>query len=650
MRRAGRGANFLVLTVLLGGTASCTGSEDWVHRKPLEGAVSFGFDGSWEDEETVGYRRELEFEERVRVRQDGDILDPQIAKYSLEVEPVFTQDASNFETDTQNHVLNYRGSLNTFSGPPFPVGADAAAARTTGDIDGNLGSRTEFDNLTWDAAVNWKNRYLPSSVRYSELYQDQTFRSGSTDTISLRDDVLRRVAFQGRSSKTFVQVSREWFDDRIETRDADQTTDRADLTHNYVWGKGSRLDTTVRYYDREESFESSSFRAGESAHIRHTDNFSSTTAYNFTKSTAADTKTITHNVFSGLDHQLYQNLSTSLNSSANFSDSDVVNEKQYGSELRFNYRKGIFWDGQLRANLGGGYRVTDRDSKAGFLDVVDESHAVPPSLRVLLDRRFIDQGSIVITDSSGVVVFDEGNDYTINSRADDFTEIRIVSGGQINVGDTILASYRYESLPSQKFDTVPYQIGAGVDFGWIALTHATSGQESSLISGSTQSRLLDSRDSATELELRWIRPGTRATLSTEKRYSRLGNLKSDALSFAQSLGQTLSPRASLYLAANQLFVNSEDIDTELYQANVSINWRPFSRFSVSPFASAFIRKEQRDSPSNDEREEYFLSAGVDLAWSWRKVELTARYNHDRRRGDVNHRDEDRVMLHVSRRF
>jgi hypothetical protein len=639
---------FIVATVIILAAVSEGRGQEWLHLDPLQWSAFTEFDGSWEDREDSGNIRTLEFEEGVHLRQSGDILDPRIADFQLEFEPRFSQEDNSGPGDQEQFDglnLNYSGFLGLFQGIEFPVGLIASASRSTGDINGDLGSETEFDNHNRSARVNWSNVYFPSFVEYSERFRDETFRSGFTSSFSERDDVVRRLSYRGRSRKMTAFVEREWFDDQIPERDNDSTTNRARLDHRFDWGKGSRLTTQLDYYDRNDFIENDRFTARETATIRHTDDLSSRTSYSFSDS-GGEARTRQHLADFGLSHQLYRSLRTNLNLGADFTDTETTKEERYDANLGLNYTKRILWDGTL--SLGGnfGYTLNDRDSQDGRQQVNDESHVVPQSLAFTLDRRFIDAATIVITDAAGTFVFTEGFDYEVRSLASDFTEIRVLSGGQIAVGDTVLVSYEFEEVPSAKYYSLPYGFNGALDFGWIRVFHAMFERDEKMISGQDESVLTDRRDSTTGLELSWTEKGYRASASAERRFVKVDEFENTSLDFRQTFSMDLSSSASLNLNVLESFSESDGRDTDLYNADATVAWRPLSSLIVNPRARVWLRDESGDVP----RDEWFWAVGLDMGWRWRKIHVDLSYEHNRRGGDISGIEEDRVMLRLSREF
>ncbi len=642
-----RGPLILVLAILPAAAAAQV--DETIHLNPLEWEARIDFDGTRRstDNETTS---DLEVSTGVRFKQSGYSLDPRIFKFSVEVEPEVSR--GEFSGSTQDETrdgffLNYNINANALQGTPGPFGVDGQFSKTTDTIDGSLGNRNEFDLETRSLGVNWKTRIFPSTLSYSERAMEQTFESGLTSSVSKRDDVLRAINFRGRSRKLSLNLERNWLDD-LTDRDFDYSTNKARADHRFEWGKGSRLTTHVDFFDRNGFNEFERFKFDETADIQHTEDLSSATSYQFSSFSQQGTTIENAGSFS-LTHDLYDSLTTTGHVSGSLRQSDTLDELEYEPGVDLNYRKKIFWGGRFNAGAGGAYRITDRDSSSGFQSVADESHLIPTTGLVNLNRRFVDGSSVIVTDTTGALVLTLGTDYTVSPAGADLVEVFILPGGLLGPGDTFLASYRFELQPSVKFSTIPYHYRASVDFGWINVFHRTSISDESLISGAGESFLIDREDRTTGVQLRWDGSSVRTTASAQLRSQSTGSFDTDSLDFDQSLVYNFSRRAGLTLSISEVFSESTNRDTDLYTGDLSIRWLPWPNLTLRPHLGYWTRTDRGSAITGGSREEQFVDGGLDVRWFLRQLEISVRYNHTVRDGDTSQSTEDRVMFTLIRR-
>ena len=641
----------VVLAVLVGlvglfGFVSDGRAQELVHFAPLEWEATLAFDGSVRRTET-SRTEDLEFEESVDLRQSGYGLDPRILTFSFEVEPLLSQgkfESTNQSEEREGQFLSYTAAVSALHGTTAPVGVNAQAGRSSGTDQGSLGSRTDFVTENRNLTLVWKT-FFPSSISYSERTLDQSFRSGLDSATRERDEVTRRVRVRGRSSKMNLSFEHSVFDDRIEETDNDFVTDRADLFHSVRWGKGSSLRSRTDYFNRKDFRSSTRFGVSEFLNLQHTDDLSTDYTYNFSAA-QGESDTTRHVGRFALGHQLYRSLNTSLNLSRSHTDFESGVEDVSEAGLDLGYRKRIPWDGALSAGVGAAYRLTDRVSQADVLQVFDEEQPVTGTGSALLNQRFIATASIVVTNAAGTVVFTEGTDYSVVPSANNLTEIRILGGGAISIGDTIVVDYRFESLPSAKYSAIPFNYRARLDFGWVALFHRTSITNEDLISGPDESIVRDRRQSTTGIRFNFVGRTTRATHSAELRQLRSGEFETESLMLNQSLTHAFSRGLSVATSSNETFTESDDTNSELYSVDLFLRWLPLRNLSIRPNVGAWRRIVEETS---DER---FITGGFALRWAWRKIDFDLNYDHDIREQllpNSSQTIEDRLMLTLTRR-
>lgn len=620
----------------------------WVHLYPQHGELTLDFDGR---RETVddGTTTDLDLEEKVRFRQDGYVLDPGIATFSVDTAVIFEQGwSSGYDSDgdTSGLFADYNLRASVLHGSTIPVNANGGATRNSGSLDNTLGSRTEFLNETRDFTVNYRNAYLPSSIGYSERHTDQEFLSGLASTLSETADTLRTVRYNGRSRKMNLTLDHNWFNDRAPTTNNDYNELNGVASHNFRWGKGSNLNSRWSYRNRAGFRKRRNLEIRESGKIRHSSKVESFFDYSFLDEDA-DIDTVTNEGSVRVVHRLYNNLTTDLDLSGSLEDTDFSETQEYDAKLDFEYRKKVVWDGLLTASLGSGYGITDRVSIEGALQTFDESHTVGASLIVTLTHRYIDSATIIVTNQAGNIVYTAGTDYNVVSAAENRTELEILAAGGISNGDTILVDYSFQTLPTLKYSRIPYNFRVGLDFGWVSAFQSFRGKKESLISGPDDSSLNDQFEMMTGTELRWKRQPVETTFSAKRRYWKSGSSSTESISLNQSLNYTMSREATVYASAIQDFTTSSTRDYQTFSIDAWLNWRPMRGLTVKPGLRAWSRQSESETGDTSEA---FIRGDVSVNWRVRQIVLSFLYSHDHRTGTVITSDEDRIRFTVTRRF
>ncbi len=634
--------------------------DPWVHLEPKDWELTLGFEGFNRSGDT-GKKSDFEFEESLLMDQDGYILDPKIATFSLSSRVALEQgrysepnSGTVGETSGTRFGLftDYDARISLLHGTLIPLTITGQATLDSGSLDGELGRRTEFTNQTNDVTVLYRNPYFPSSISYSEIYVDELSSSGLSSAENLEDSILRRLRFNGRSSKLNLQLSQDWFNDLTDatTQQEDYAKTEGSAFHTFYWGKGSSLNSFLRYQDRTGYSPNRTLSISESATLRHSSKLQSSFDYSFSNEKYT-TKTITNSGAAEVVHHLYDNLTSTLRLSGSNEDSEASDEKEYDARVDFDYRKNILWNGKLTLGVGGGYGVTDRKTTEGLLEVVDESHVVPIGRIVSLERQFVETTTIVVTNLAGNITYTLGVDYTFQAAGDNHTELNILPAGLIIVGQTILVDYKVQPLPTQKFSRLPYSFNAGLDFGWIFVYQRINGEQQSLISGRDADSINNSINTTTGVEFRWNGFGGRATFVAEKTRIDTGSFRTDSFDFRQTFEYAIASDATFNANTSESFITSVDREITVYSGNATVNWRPLRGMTIRPEASIWKRKSEESSTSLiADTDDTYASAGLSVRWLIRSVDLDMRYTHNRRSGSSSNTKEHRLMLTVSRKF
>ena len=626
---------------------------NWLTLYPLEVEAILRFDGTDRTSDNSEHGTDTEWRAGVSLSLEGYTLDPAIARYLLRLEPTWTTGKikTNDVTDKRSgNFLNYLIQADILQGTPGPVGFNLALVQTNDLNTGSLGSR--YDNEIQDntAIFNWKNSAFPMRLMYNSRTLKQKFRSSLNSPISERNEKLDTWTIEGSSSKTDLLLEHQSMDDRVPTRNNDYILDRANLNHRLLWGHGSSLRSWWDYWDRTGFNANRRLTISETAHIQHRENVSSRSTYRFYQVTQAF-KTTEHSGLFQLEHELYRNLRTEGELGGLTRTSDVVDETQWRAGLRGHYNKSnLLFGGDVSAGLGYAYQLTDRESKLGLIEVVDEAHVVPLAGDVILGGRFILISTIIVTDSAGQLVYNQGLDYEVFTLTEDLTQIQTIPGGRIETGTTILVSYKAQALPTQEFSTTFATVSLGYNLGWMRFWHYDNQSNDNLLSGEGESLLIDRRDTTTSLEFIWQIAEIDTRVMAERRYNLAGEYESTAYTFRQAFGWAASEKAVLSLLLSQQFIESTDRDTNQYYVELSVDWRPLNSLQVRPVVGAWKRHDKWVDEALGERDDTFISAGVRLRWHYRKVIFDMDYYYNQRTINDFQTNEHRLRLNLLRRF
>jgi hypothetical protein len=241
----------------------------------------------------------------------------------------------------------------------------------------------------------------------------------------------------------------------------DTDTDRYTILHDLIFGNEEqhRLDSFFNYTDQSNSVDFENIQVNERLRLQHIDNFSTNYELRYTDSKRDSDKNDEIRGQAGLEHRLYESLITTASIFASQSNFESTNGfetdgdlEQQGGIVAFNYRKTNPW-GILLSTYSAS--LTERSGSTGGI-VTDESHIVNDPLPVILNGINIDTSSIVVTDSTGLLTYTLGDDYTIQ-EINDKVQLEIIIPGTIppNIidGQEILVDYKVFVEPDRQRDT-----------------------------------------------------------------------------------------------------------------------------------------------------------------------------------------------------
>jgi hypothetical protein len=629
----------IACAALLGGITDAQAAE-WINFYPITGELSLEFDGRWEESASGNSTRRTDYEERLSLHLGGYSVDPRIFTFNFDLEPALTQQESDSGTATVSSdgtFLNYKARFSLLHGvPASPVSLNADFSADTGETEGSLGNRSDFTTETRGANLHWKFRPFKSTLSYREQSLNVTFIPGFGLTPTERDEFQQTLTYRGKSRGMELVLEGNKFDDRT-ALDKDYESGLARLTNNFHWGKNSRLTSRLEYSDREGFNAEEKVSVNENLRLQHTENLSTTYGYGY-DSLQRTTDTETHSGSFGLNHQLYNNLTTNFGLDGFTTQSDQFREDTYNVNLDFNYTKRFTPGLRLSANLGGGYNTTDRTG--GQLDFT-ESPTIPVTGIVVLVQRFILWPTIVVT-APGCNPCLDGTDYLVEDAGGDFTQLRIPAGSRINIGDTITVDYAYEP-PTVEYYGIPYRVGFRLEYGPFAFYHRTVGEDQTFVSGPDPTAIGDRRTDTTGVEWNWTRGRNRVSAGAERVFTETIDRATTEYLLRQTLNYAIAPNATLSATFRETFLRN-DTTADAYDGDLSVRWFPFPGLSVTPRLSAFRRTV--DPGGTDS----FVRAGVDVSWKWRRLAVDMLYDHTQHDNDGATRVEDRVFVKLTRKF
>ena len=415
--------------------------------------------------------RDYTFEERIGFNLTGTVIDPGFITFDGDISFALTQSRHEergwygHETDTDTgNLLQYDLRANFFtgkrlSGTVYGLRRDDRISRrfqpTLDEVRTGFGTHWDFahdrfpmtlsyDYLETDRTGNW-------DPRDDEHFTESTLHYAVDWIIS--DHHRFKLSYEHDESKQEYQGLRESFE---------TTRDLFTLEHELEFGPRHRhaLRTLVHWQEESGDFARDFFEIGPQLTLTHSDSLQTLYKYQFNRERYEGLDVETQRFDFQLVHQLYTNLTTTVDLFALYEDvEDDVSTEQYGGSVDWQYnRKNPY--GHFYANLAVAYDTQDLSGDNGVRVVLNESGRFRDPVSITLRNRNVISQSIVVTDASNRRYYLAGRDYLV-LRWGNVTQLTRVHTGQIADGDTVLIDYQYRSPSNGQIDTI--RVDAGIE-------------------------------------------------------------------------------------------------------------------------------------------------------------------------------------------
>lgn len=296
--------------------------------------------------------------------------------------------------------------------------------------------------------LNWKHGPFPMDFSYSrtEIREKgiDSYSQANYDIFeyTVRNQIGERIRSelryrytdymqQFRAENRLIDLERET---ELQSHDVNflNTIYLDDLRRSY-------LTSSLRYFTQSGTTEFDNYYWRERLNLRHTKNFSTYYLVNWLKNELPESTVETWTAEAGLEYQLYESLRFHFDVHGRWTDFDGSSEDEVGVTGRIDYRKRTPW-GLLTMGYG---RTIDKISRSGrsvSRPIIDEQLTLDSILFTFLSEPGVIPDTIVVTDPTGTIEYVENFDY-ITLIQGQRVGLRVLPGGTLNDGDTVLVDY-----------------------------------------------------------------------------------------------------------------------------------------------------------------------------------------------------------------
>jgi hypothetical protein len=398
---------------------------------------------------------------------NGSIYHPNFINFDLDTELGLDWQWARITGDGEgtdaNFLQRFHGSLDIMRQQPYSTSFYADKDLTYRDYD--FFTRVRVDSERYGMRSGYSAGPVPFSLgaqHYEEVTDDFTRPASLTeDTVSFNAHNTRAAA-HGDTELTYNLNRFTRVDDGYSDQHGLNQSVNVFDSESFGTDGLAVLSSLLNYNSMTETpVPNDKLLLQENLRLKHHRNFNSFYEYAFDTASSGDADSRTHQSRAGLNHQLYENLSTTFdlhgfNSEASSPGSALVT-RRYGTTLGEQYNRRLGTWGNLFLGVNGTVDREERNADGQSLAILDEFHVLTDGTVTFLNQPSVDASTVEVTDLSHTFVYLEGLDYELIDRGL-MTEIRRIPGGKIPNGGGILVSYTAVLQPSARYNA--YTTGA----------------------------------------------------------------------------------------------------------------------------------------------------------------------------------------------
>lgn len=413
------------------------------------------------------------FQEQLLLDLDSTIYDPRLLRVSGSVGLGLQQENYRERFDSRNQTDSSDGYLSSYDMraeilPGKDISGSAYALRAQNNytrpfLPTLLENRNEYGFATYYASDKF-----PMQLTYDHRQTDRDGDPTLYDDEHLTEDRLRYQASWITSPSHSLKFSYEYvYDDERysgSTYTFQNTRNEWRVDDELLFGDQNqhRLDTNMRFQDEAGSYARDLYDMGTRMSLKHSDSLTTNYQYQFAKQEQGQLDFTSHRVDWQLIHQLYSNLTTTVDL---FGIAEDVygqgDSKELGASVNWSYTRNNRF-GRFSTNLALSQQA-ESDSGGGERPIVAESAAFIDPLPVTLLHPDVIPWTIVVRGVERFRVYIPGVDYFI-TRVRNYTVLVRNPVGAIRNLSSVYVDYIYRIDAGASRDSTLVNLNIQQDF------------------------------------------------------------------------------------------------------------------------------------------------------------------------------------------
>jgi len=511
------------------------------------------------------------------------------------------------------------------------------------EVNRSFARTYELDSEIYALSARWRSR--PVSLLMNYTHRKRRGNGSGSDINERGDEFSFRLPWKRgttRNGELHYQLT-----DRV-VRGINESRQSLSATAYNSFGEAQTLRTNVRLNRQSDLSTRNNASVSAGLSWRHRQNLNGRYRLDFQHNDVGSQSTDNMNLALSLDHKLYDSLSSKPEFYARLEDASFGKHDTWGFRLSENYSKRLGRWGHLSLRVTPHAELARNRPTADTIQVFDESLFLSHDVAAELGHTNVDTSAIFITDSSGVTVYDEGDDYLVTVRGR-ITEITSIATGDIPDGSAVLVDYDYSPVATSDILTRSFSAGATLRL-WKNLSLYTDFGDSrqTLERGDPGAELEDRKRYSTGI--RWR--GTWSSAAVEAAHDDSSFVSWDTLS--QTLAVYTPPgsrwRSRLSTRHAEQVYNDSDEKIRRLSAALVVSGR-LSQRTRGELKAEYRQERWRGGPSPGLNDSDSFGTRAKVTWRWRKLEVQAGLNLSRLSRDRGDEETaDRVFIRARRKY